>query len=133
MSLLCKLEDSPEYKERLQTPFVPPDLDLNTLRKALPNELWKRDTARGLLYLTRLIIVSLALLAVGIWLERGAVLPEGYTVSPRAHTAIRVAGWSFYMWWQSLAWAGFWSLGHEASDHPLWLSLLSYLNDLYLG
>ena len=61
----------------------------------------------------RLIVISLLLHWSGLWLVRGAVLLAGfpYASYPLTPTAIKVVGWAFYLWWQPIAWAGFWALG----------------------
>ena len=126
------LSDSPEYVHRTKTAFVPPELDYAVLRKALPDEVWKRSTSKALIAFTRLVIISAALHAFGVWLVRGAPIPEDFPYAPEefSHTALKVAGWAFYLWWQPITWAGFWALGkwstrysalpsHSDGDHFL--------------
>ncbi|KAI0088627.1 delta-12 fatty acid desaturase protein [Irpex rosettiformis] len=110
--------DSPEYVERTKKPFVPPELDYVALRKALPEDIWRRSTTKSLIVFGRLIVISSLLHWFGLWLVRGAVLPAGfpYATHPFTPTAVKIAGWAFYLWWQPIAWAGFWALGHDA-DH----------------
>lgn len=105
--------DSPEYVERTKKPFVPPDLDYAALRKALPDDVWKRSTLKSLIVFGRLIVISSLLHWFGLWLVRGAVLPAGfpYAAHPITPTAVKIAGWAFYLWWQPIAWSGFWALG----------------------
>lgn len=106
--------DSPEYKERIHKPFVPPQLDYAALRKALPAHLWQRNTFKSLVALTRLIVASTLLHMLGLWLVRGANVPSDFPYAPQQlnRTALKVAGWAFYLWWQPITWTGLWSLGN---------------------
>ena len=110
------LSDSPEYRERLKRPFVPPKLDYVALRKALPDDVWKRSTFKSLLAVGRLIVISSLLHALGLWLVRGAQVPHDlpYASEAMARTAMKVVGWVFFLWWQPITWAGFWALGKFA-------------------
>jgi hypothetical protein len=114
-SLFTMFSDSAEYIERTKQPFVPPNLDYAVLRKALPDNVWKRSTTKSLIAFGRLIVISALLHRLGLWLVHGATLPSEfpYASHPIGHMAAKVAGWAFYLWWQPLAWAGFWALGKQ--------------------
>ena len=109
---MAVFRDSDEYTRRKNTPFVPPNLDYVALRKALPRDVWQRSTRKSLLAMSRLIFTSLMLHALGVWLWRGAQLSFITAhIPPSIQSLVNVTGWTFYLWWQPIIWAGFWSLG----------------------
>lgn len=107
------LSDSPEYQERIKKPFVPPQLDYVVLRKALPDDVWKRSTFKSLVAFGRLVVISALLHALGLWLVRGAKISDDFPYASEqfTRTALKAVGWAFFLWWQPITWAGFWALG----------------------
>ena len=103
--------DSPEYTARTRKDYVPPTVDLNALRAALPNELWERSTVKGLLVTLRVALICATSSALGYCLEqRSSFLFCLTTGRVLGLFAVSVA-WIVYWWWQGLVWAGLWSLG----------------------
>ncbi|KAJ7281581.1 delta-12 fatty acid desaturase [Mycena rebaudengoi] len=45
--------DSPEYERRKRTPFSPSSISLSEVRSAVPRQLYEKNTAKGLLYVSR--------------------------------------------------------------------------------
>ncbi|KAI9458739.1 delta-12 fatty acid desaturase protein [Boletus coccyginus] len=117
------LADGPEYLSRVGEPFMPPDVDMDALRAAIPKCLFERRTNKGLLYALRVFLIPMALYIFGANIDKLTSLVSGglWTKSIVYWTL-----WCTYWWWQGLAWSGVWVLGHEAGHNNL-------SNNLYIN
>ncbi|KAI0356910.1 delta-12 fatty acid desaturase protein [Trametes cingulata] len=117
------LADGPEYVARTQTAFVPPDIELRALRRAIPNAAFHRSTRRALAGIAPVVLATVGLGVFGWHVDALAArlpVPGGW------REVARWAMWLVYWNAQGIAWAGLWSVGHEA-DHDN-LSPIKWIN-----
>ncbi|KAI0372500.1 fatty acid conjugase [Pilatotrama ljubarskyi] len=119
------LADGEEYIARTQTAFVPPDIELRDLRRAIPNEAFHRSTRRALVGIAPVVLTTVLFTFFG-WHIDWVVARLPAAVPHAWREVIRWALWLVYWNGQGIAWAGLWSVGHEA-DHDN-LSPVKWIN-----
>ncbi|KAJ7757656.1 delta-12 fatty acid desaturase [Mycena metata] len=107
-------QDSEEYLSRRFTPFVPPNLTISDIRKAIPPELHQKSMARGLWVGFRNVLCVAGFYYLGASIESvtpviAAYLPFG----PISTSLVRWTLWTSYWFWQGVGMAGLWCYGHE--------------------
>ncbi|KAJ7229756.1 fatty acid desaturase-domain-containing protein [Mycena haematopus] len=126
-------EDSAEYLARKFTPFVPPNLTISDIRKAIPPELHKKSTARGLWIGARSILCVAAFYYVGTSIDSVTpVVAASLRLSSISTNILRFSLWVSYWFWQGIGMAGLWCYAHEAghgtiSDHSWLNNTLGYI------
>lgn len=112
------VRDAPEYEERKNRPqFVPPTVAIKDVHAAVPRHLFERNTAKGLFYVGRhvalsvLFYVSTARIDELSWRAAGAL---GWSASGRSFLVW--SSWILYWFWQSVSFAGMWTLGMLGAD-----------------
>ncbi|KAI0634236.1 delta-12 fatty acid desaturase protein [Trametes polyzona] len=116
--------DGKEYLARTQTAFTPPDIALRDLRRAIPNEAFHRSTRRALVGIAPVVLSALGLAVFGWNVER---LVAWTALGPGVgRSVLKWTLWGVYWNAQGIAWAGLWSVGHEA-DHDN-ISPIKWLN-----
>ncbi|PFH48439.1 hypothetical protein AMATHDRAFT_65424 [Amanita thiersii Skay4041] len=119
-------QDSPEYLQRLRTPFKPSKVTLKEIQAAVPNHLYRKSTLKGFFYIARDIACLLAVYQLGLRID-----PFSNWLSQRldGHIAAQVVKWSLwatYWHWQGVIFAGLWCLAHEAGHGNI--SQYSWIN-----
>ncbi|KAJ7160433.1 fatty acid conjugase [Mycena filopes] len=104
-----------EYEKRRTVPFTPPNVTWKELRAAIPAELYKKSTLRGLLSLVQDVTTVVALYYLSLRIDPlAASLTHRHHLAAPAASALYWALWAAYWVAQSIAMAGCWCLGHEA-------------------
>lgn len=103
--------DGPEYVERTQTEFHPPDIDMQALKDAIPKIAFQRSTPKSLLYTSPIFTVSAVLFFLSRFID-SAYLSDGLDrYPPFILLLIRWTFWLSYWALQGIAWAGLWTIG----------------------
>ena len=105
-------KDAPEYEERKNRAFVPPNISIKDVHAAVPRKLFEKNTAKGLFYFGRHVAISALCYVFATQIDQlvwrtGAVLGLGASES----SFLSWACWIFYWFWQSVCFAGMWTLG----------------------
>ncbi|KAF8211714.1 delta-12 fatty acid desaturase [Mycena galopus ATCC 62051] len=108
-------EDSAEYLAKKGTPFVPPNLTISDIRKAIPPELHKKSTVKGLWIGARSIICVAAFYYLGTTIESVTpVVAASLRLGSTSTNVLRFILWVSYWFWQGIGMASLWCYGHEA-------------------
>ena len=108
MSLLSFTSNTREYEARCRRDFVPPNLTLKELRDVVPNTVFRKNTAKGVYYVLRDVLMALAFFKLATRIDPLVALFSRHTVLAfGARWSLWIAYWLF----QGLAWGGFWTLG----------------------
>ncbi|KAF4581364.1 hypothetical protein EYR40_002952 [Pleurotus pulmonarius] len=99
--------NGPEYEARLRKPFIPPTVSLKDVHAAVPKKLLQKDPLKATSYILRDIALSALLFKCGSCINPWAESAFGGNLNPG---------------WQSLVWAGFFCLGHDAGHGSLFNS-----------
>ncbi|KAG7095521.1 hypothetical protein E1B28_006259 [Marasmius oreades] len=103
--------------------FTPMPWSLQEIREAIPSRLFVRDTARGLRYLFRDVVLASVLWHLASYIDPIFKNPAVVQVlRPVGAELLRWSAWSVYWWFQGLVFTGLWVIGHECghgafSDH----------------
>ncbi|KAK6978221.1 delta-12 fatty acid desaturase [Favolaschia claudopus] len=125
--------DSTEFLTRRNTPFVPPNFTISELRKAIPPELHKKSTIRGLWIGARSVAFVAAFYYCGTKIDSVTpVIAASLRLSPLSTSLLRFTLWISYWFWQGIGMAGLWCYAHEAghgtiSDSSLLNNTLGYI------
>ncbi|KAI0824503.1 fatty acid desaturase-domain-containing protein [Trametes gibbosa] len=113
--------DAPEYEDRKKrTHFVLPTISLKDVHAAVPRHLFEKSTLKSLFYVGRHVALSVLfyLFATRIDLLAFRIATAlGMSVSFRGTVSWLL--WVLYWFWQSVAFAGMWTLGHECGHDTL--------------
>ena len=107
------VRDAPEYEERKKrSTFVPPSISIKDVHAAVPRHLFEKNTAKGLFYVGRHVAFSLLFYLFAIRIDYtvwnvSAALHWG----PFGRSVLCWSMWALYWFWQSVAFAGMWTLG----------------------
>ncbi|KAI0826081.1 delta-12 fatty acid desaturase [Irpex lacteus] len=113
------LRNSAEYEYRKQKPFTPPQITLSQIHAAIPRHLFNKSTFVALQYVFRTIGLSIAFYLITTCLDR-SLNTHGFTSGAALSSiAVRCVLWPAYWFFQSLTFAGFWCLSHEAGHGSL--------------
>lgn len=126
-NLLNLFNDGPEYQRRLHTPFTPTTVKLAEIHAAVPKHLFQKTTAKGLYYASRDVLCVLAIYQLGTRIEPFCAWLDSKSEVHMISVLVKWALWTFYWYWQSVAFAGCWCLAHEAGHGNL--SPHSWVND----
>ncbi|KAJ3825402.1 delta-12 fatty acid desaturase [Lentinula raphanica] len=129
MSYYSFLRDAPEYQLRMNTPFSPSKVSWNELHSALPKQLFKKSTMKGLSYVVRDIFLALMLYKLAWSLDTiAAILVKLMSVYPTRAWILEWGLWLLYFNVQGIFLTSLWCLAHEASHGCL--SPYTWINDL---
>ncbi|THU99412.1 hypothetical protein K435DRAFT_751838 [Dendrothele bispora CBS 962.96] len=118
-------KDGPEYERRRQNPFVPPNVTLSQLRRAVPQQLFEKSTLKGMFYVTRHVLLAFIAYELAQLIDPFSdVLFKNYGF---VGTITEWFLWSSYWFLQSVILAGWWCLGHEAGHGNI--SSIGWVND----
>ncbi|KAJ3886899.1 fatty acid conjugase [Lentinula edodes] len=121
--------DAPEYINRKNTPFTPSKVTWNELYSALPKDIFKKSSVKGLSYVVRDVALATVLYKLA------------WSVDPTATAALRRCNvsldhvwilkcilWFLYFHVQGILLTSWWCLAHEASHGTL--SSFTLVNDV---
>ncbi|GJE88918.1 fatty acid desaturase-domain-containing protein [Phanerochaete sordida] len=107
------LENS-DTSDTIVKEFVPMDLSIEEIRRAIPDRLFQRSTLRGLGYLLRDLAMAAALFYGALHIDDiSRRVGTSGRVGAMAETVTRWILWLTYWWFQGLVFTGLWVLGHE--------------------
>ncbi|KAF9260845.1 delta 12 fatty acid epoxygenase [Marasmius fiardii PR-910] len=124
---------SDRYDEKDLPAFVPMPWSLKEIRDAIPPRLFVRDTARGLRYLFRDVVLASTLWYLALTIDPLFKNPDVLQVlSPMGAELLRWSAWLAYWWFQGLVFTGLWVIGHECghgafSDHRSLNDMLGFI------
>lgn len=103
-----------EYSEEQLPEYSPMPWTLSEIRAAIPPHLHVRQTWKGLLYLTRDIILAAITWKLGLLIDPTFKSSDAVkTLTPLGAEVARWGAWSVYWWFQGLIFTGIWVIGHE--------------------
>ncbi|KAI0768314.1 fatty acid desaturase-domain-containing protein [Trametes elegans] len=113
--------DAPEYQERKnRSRFVPPSISIKDVHAAVPRRLFEKSTARSVFYVGRHLAFSVLFYVFATRTERiVADVCAPLHCGPSSRSVFSWALWALYWFWQSVAFAGMWTLGHECGHDAL--------------
>lgn len=91
------------YEERLGSPFQPPLLKFSDIQAAVPSHLRRKSFVWSMLYVIRCSTFSWVFYVLASQIDSSEIL--------HAVPGLRWAAWMTYWFWQSVAWAGLFTLG----------------------
>lgn len=112
--VLSLFSDGPEYVKRRKTPFRPPTASLAQVRAKIPSYLYQKSTTQGIYYVARDTAFILLFYKLGVSIDSFCAFLTRYGLQPALVTLAKCLLWPLYWYWQSLGFAGWWCLGHEA-------------------
>ncbi|KAF9511027.1 hypothetical protein BS47DRAFT_1373161 [Hydnum rufescens UP504] len=112
-------EDGPEYKKRLATDYTLPKVTLKDIHAAVPKELWEKSTLKGLAWAARDTLLCTVFYFAATYIDPLAQALEASNINPRAVFTIKWSLWATYWWFQGLAGAALFLLGHDAGHGTL--------------
>ncbi|TBU21753.1 fatty acid desaturase-domain-containing protein [Dichomitus squalens] len=122
------VRDGPEYEERKKrAQFVPPTVSIKDVHAVVPRHLFERNTAKGLYYVARIVGLSVLFYLYATRVdELSWRIASALSLGPSGRTLVSWSLWIFYWFWQSITFAGFWTLGHECGhesiSHYAWVN-----------
>ncbi|EMD37156.1 hypothetical protein CERSUDRAFT_124119 [Gelatoporia subvermispora B] len=119
--------DGPEYDVRRRRSFEPPVLSIKDIHSAVPKELFEKSTLTSLFYVGRHVVLSIVFYIFATRIDElvaSLCMYSGLSDCNRA--LVGFALWATYWFWQSVAFTGFWTLGHECGHEAL--SSISWIN-----
>ncbi|KAI8972410.1 fatty acid desaturase-domain-containing protein [Trametes punicea] len=122
------IRDAPEYEERKKrSQFVPPSISIKDVHAAVPRHLFEKSMAKSLFYVARHVALSVLFYLFATRIEGMAWnMSAMLGLSSPWRTGLAWALWLLYWFWQSVAFTGMWTLGHECGHDAL--SPSSWLN-----
>ncbi|EKM52311.1 uncharacterized protein PHACADRAFT_211585 [Phanerochaete carnosa HHB-10118-sp] len=111
---LSLLSDGPEYTARQHAAFTPPDVQLSDLRRAIPKDAFRRSTLKALWGMGPVFLLTVVMSYAGLYID-WFVACLGWSAIPTR--LLKWTLWTLYWNIQGVAWAGLWSIGHEAGHN----------------
>ncbi|KAK7689099.1 hypothetical protein QCA50_007790 [Cerrena zonata] len=103
-----------KYSEDDLPEFTPMPWSLQEIRAAIPVHLFERDTTRGLLYLSRDLLMAATAWKLATFIDPFFQGPSVRAqLGPFLAETARWLSWSVYWWFQGLIFTGIWVIGHE--------------------
>jgi len=121
MNSMTLFEDDPEYKARLEEPYELPKVTLKEIHEAVPKELYKRNTLKGIAcqWALRDVLFCASFYQVAKYIDPFADALRVMNVNPWAVYAIKWSLWSMYWFFQGLVGGAFFCTGNDAGHGPL--------------
>ncbi|KAM5539758.1 hypothetical protein V8D89_006571 [Ganoderma adspersum] len=115
------VRDGPEYEERKKrAQFVPPSVSIKDVHAAVPRHLFERNTAKGLFYVARTVGLSVLFYKFATRIDQLSwATAAALGLGPAGRSLVSWSLWILFWFWQSVAFAGFWTLGHECGHETL--------------
>ncbi|KAI0320401.1 delta-12 fatty acid desaturase [Amylostereum chailletii] len=131
------LVDSEEYQKRVKTDFSPPKVTLAEIHAAVPKYLFHKSTKKAFFYTIRTSLCSVVFYQLAMRIDPFACRLQHLGLPRLLSFSLRAILWATYCWWQGIAFAGLWCLGHEAghgtlSNHDWVNHCLGYLLHTFL-
>ncbi|TFK71170.1 delta 12 fatty acid epoxygenase [Pluteus cervinus] len=144
------------YVEDKLPAYTPMPWSLKEIRDAIPEQMFVRDTRRGLLYLARDILMaavawSLASKIDPLFAQQDTLFQQRLSETLSGHFdqaslewtlwavmgASKWALWGLYWWFQGLIFTGIWVIGHECghsafSDHKMVNNVVGFITHTFL-
>jgi len=111
--------DSPEYEQRRRRDFTLPHVPLSEIHAAIPKVLWKKSTIKGLYYVLRSVVWAVVFYHYTLSIPKATAFFELLEINSWLIRAAKLLMWLLYWWWQGIAFASLWCLGHEAGHLTL--------------
>jgi hypothetical protein len=108
MALLSFTSNAKEYEARCQKDFTPPNLSLKELRDAVPKAVFEKNTAKGVYYVVRCVVMAFACFKLAEYIDPFAALLSAH---PVLAFGVRWSLWATYWFVQGVIWCGLWTLG----------------------
>ncbi|KZV62144.1 hypothetical protein PENSPDRAFT_642592 [Peniophora sp. CONT] len=108
------LANSPEYEARRRTVFTLPQTTLADIHSAVPKHFFEKSTATGLYYVLRSVTWVVVFYRLALHIPLATTYLVNIGMHPSLVYVARIMFWAAYWWWQGVAFAGLWCLGHEA-------------------
>ena len=107
------VRDGPEYEERKKrSHFVLPSVTIKDVHAAVPRHLFERNTAKGLFYVARTAGLSLLFYKFATRIDQFSwATATALGLGPSGRSLVSWSLWILFWFWQSVAFAGFWTLG----------------------
>ncbi|KAI0800055.1 fatty acid desaturase-domain-containing protein [Fomes fomentarius] len=117
--------DAPEYEERKKRArFVPPTISIKDVHAAVPRHLFEKSTAKGLYFVGRHVALSVLFYLFATRIEQVSwIIASELRWSASGRNVLSWVCWVLYWFWQSVSFAGMWTLGHECGHDvlsPVW-------------
>ncbi|KAH9475531.1 Delta(12) fatty acid desaturase [Psilocybe cubensis] len=127
-----------QYSEDSLPEYTPMPWSLKEIRAAIPAEYFVRDTARGLSYFGRDVLLAATAWTCATYIDpyfQQAATKE--LLTPIGAEVARWAAWLVYWWFQGLIFTGIWVIGHECghgafSDHKIVNDVLGFITHTFL-
>ncbi|KAI0362842.1 hypothetical protein BV20DRAFT_1007969, partial [Pilatotrama ljubarskyi] len=115
------VRDAPEYEERKKRAgFVPPNISIKDVHAAVPRHLFEKSTTKSLFYAGRHVALSVLFYTFATRIDSLArTLSAALGCGAWSKYAFSWAFWALHWFWQSVAFAGMWTLGHECGHDAL--------------
>ncbi|CDO76127.1 hypothetical protein BN946_scf184876.g20 [Trametes cinnabarina] len=113
--------DAPEYEERKKrVQFVPPNISIKDVHAAVPRHLFEKSTTKSLVYVGRHVALSVLFYLFATRIESVVRSTSvAYHLGAFGRSTLTWALWALYWFWQSVAFTGMWTLGHECGHDAL--------------
>ncbi|THH19426.1 hypothetical protein EUX98_g8782 [Antrodiella citrinella] len=98
--------DVKTYEERLASPFEPPLLKFSDIQAVVPSHLRRKSFGWTMLHVIRCSTFSWVFYVLASQIDSSDILHDV--------PGLRWLAWMAYWFWQSVAWAGLFTLAHEA-------------------
>ncbi|KAI0640444.1 fatty acid desaturase-domain-containing protein [Trametes meyenii] len=124
------VRDAPEYEQRKQrTQFIPPNISIKDVHAAVPRHLFEKNTAKSLFYVGRHVALSILFYLFAIHIDYIAWnIASALNWGLSGRSAVSWGLWALYWFWQSITFAGMWTLGHECGHDALsqypWVNII---------
>ena len=107
------VRDGPEYEERKKrAQFEPPSILIKDVHAAVPRHLFERNTAKGLFYVARTVGLSVLFYKFATRIDQLSwATAAALGLGPAGRSLVSWSFWILFWFWQSVAFAGFWTLG----------------------
>ncbi|KAI0337619.1 hypothetical protein BDW22DRAFT_1363881 [Trametopsis cervina] len=119
-------EDSPEYKERISRPFVPPKINFKDVHDAVPKHLLQKNFFLSCWFIFQNLALCGVMFAFAARIDQMAVSLSQSLFAGQASAlqmfALKGGLWFVYQWFQGLLFAGIFCLAHECGHQTLFNS-----------
>ncbi|KAF8069221.1 fatty acid desaturase-domain-containing protein [Lyophyllum atratum] len=103
-----------KYREDDLPQFTPMPWSLKQIRDAIPQDLFVKQTTRGLAYLGRDISFAALAWSLATYIDPFFARSDvNASVTPLVAELLRWSAWAVYWWFQGLIFTGIWVIGHE--------------------
>ncbi|KAF9003034.1 fatty acid desaturase-domain-containing protein [Cyathus striatus] len=118
--------------------YRPMPWTLKEIRASIPSKYFVKDTRKGLLYLSRDILMAVVAWSLATTIDPYFKTKElRFFLTPIGAEICRWMSWSIYWWFQGLIFTGIWVIGHECghgafSDYRIINDAIGFITHTYL-